>query len=70
MVPDFFMWLKRDLFDFFTARAQQTGESSSTHPPVMSLPRLLCTVLLLALYSALSIVCLYVYQWWSRGENT
>ncbi|XP_075891460.1 uncharacterized protein LOC142894156 isoform X2 [Nelusetta ayraudi] len=56
-----------------TACAQETGvSSSSTHPPpvlppIMSLPRLLCTIFLLTLYSALSIICLYAHRCCTRA---
>lgn len=60
---------------FFTACAQETGvSSSSTHPPpvpppIMSLPMLLCTIFLLTLYSALSIICLYAHRCCTRGKK-
>uniref|UniRef100_A0A3Q3WEA1 Ig-like domain-containing protein n=1 Tax=Mola mola TaxID=94237 RepID=A0A3Q3WEA1_MOLML len=49
-----------------------TGDSASTAPhlpPLMTLPRLLCTILIVIIYLAIFILCVYMYRLWAQGEK-
>ncbi|KAG7236262.1 hypothetical protein INR49_001178 [Caranx melampygus] len=46
----------------------QTTVAPTPAPPFMSLPRLLCTVLLIVIYVLITILCIHLYRRWARAR--
>ncbi|XP_030608938.1 uncharacterized protein LOC115796698 [Archocentrus centrarchus] len=53
---------------FLAVKARATHRSDPTPPPPMSLPKLVCTVVLFILYTGVLILCIYTYRKWAQAR--
>ncbi|XP_076019167.1 uncharacterized protein LOC143010641 [Genypterus blacodes] len=53
---------------WLTVRERPPPSTTPTVPPSMPVPRLVCTVLLVALYGLICVLCFYVHRHWTQGR--